>query len=300
MQNALLNTPTLAVVQQRLNQSPPTVSKRVQNAEQMDLEEFRRGIDKHMKIGVRSTEVLRLIDDAETAQAARTDEEMDRKRRYGDAQSKAQFETVKRACLGGKVTEQDARIVQTTRAELQQSVAHIQQVYGSVTDSEHSKQLTRAICDTIGVSKVAQYTETEYNQCIVDAVKGARGNQKELSEKYGLSVATIKRGITHVYKFIEREVKHPDRKKTKELARKISDDDILKILGYLRSTNVIAPVGAKPALTDAELKYVMGTFGALGNTGLDQNKSTVAASVARGLNKMGKSMEKAIVFVPNS
>ena len=166
MQSALLQTPTLAGVQQRLNQSPPTVSKQVQNAEQMDLQEFRSRMDKYMKVGVRSTDVLRLLDDAETAQAARTDEEIDKKRRYGDAQSKAHFETLKRACQGGKLTEQDARIVQTTTAEIKQSVAHIQQVYGSVTDSGHSKQLTRAICDTIGVSKVAQYTETDYNQCM--------------------------------------------------------------------------------------------------------------------------------------
>ena len=280
-------------MQAQLRRTPTTVTKRLQDEDAEGLANFRRYIDSAMQIERRDADTMRLLPDAETAQADRTAAEMTKKRRYNDAQGKAELAAVKRVYQGGKISEQDARVVQASKNSIQQSAAYITQTYGDVKDTTETKALTRAIAETIGVGKVGQYTEQEYDKCIVDAVKG-RETYDNLTRKYGPSKATIKRGITHVYELLEKGIQHPDRPTTKQAARKMDEVDIFAILTRLREENIIKKDGAQPLLTKAELKYCVAMFGALGNTGLGQNDATAVAAVREAINNMGKAMLAAI------
>ena len=140
-------------MQAQLRRTPTTVTKRLQDEDAEGLANFRRYIDSAMQIERRDADTMRLLPDAETAQADRTAAEMTKKRRYNDAQGKAELAAVKRVYQGGKISEQDARVVQASKNSIQQSAAYITQTYGDVKDTTETKALTRAIAETIGVGR---------------------------------------------------------------------------------------------------------------------------------------------------
>lgn len=272
--------------------TPDTLHKVARERERVRQEDFRRNLTKSMGLGKVTSDQMRLLPDPETAMAQRSDAEWTKKRRYGDAEAKGQVECVKRIALGGKVTQQEARLVGTSLSLLEKQAATLKES-GVSMDTADSKAFTRAAAEAADVGHVAQYTEAEYDSCIVHALKGRHTHQK-LQHMYGLSRPTIQRGVKRVKSYLREQHQGCDDDALLEIIDRASDDGLLGILRILRENGTIRPMGGVLLLTDTEISVIMATVGVARHCGIGKSANIHREKTATALNAMGQKMLKAI------
>ena len=163
---------------------------------------------------------------------------------------------------------------------------------GTVRNTAQSKALTCAAADAAKVARNGMYTDEEYNECLVHALKGHH-NQKTLCAKYGLSRPTLSHGIKRVKEHLKMEHSVDDQG-CMNLLDKFSDHDLLNILVELLLSVVIHSMGGVPLLTDIEKGTVMETVGVMGGCGIGKNEHIHRVKMADSLNIMGRKMLSAI------
>ena len=291
-----LGSPRGQAVDPSTERSPPTpstVMKAISNHELQKTEQFQRSIDKFMGVPSRTPDLVRLLPDPQFKIAQQSAAEQSKKRRYGSSEGRAQVECVKRIALGGKVTEVDARVVGVPRVLMQKQA---EQVFatGRVEDTEDSMALSRAAARAAEVGHAAVYTEEEYDSCVVDALKKDRGTQKELSLKYGPSVTSMKRGMTHVRSHIKDTNGIVSDQECDRIIDALSDEELRVVLKTLRRNGIVQKMGGKCLLTDQEITAVLATVGVMGHTCVGTIPGTHRARIARAINGYGEQMLRRI------
>ena len=272
--------------------TPVTLQKVARERERVQQEEFRRNLTKSMGLRKVTADKMRLLPDPETAMAQRSDAEWTKKRRYGDAEAKGQVECVKRIALGGKVTQQEARLVGVSLSMLEEQADKVK-ASGARMDTEDSKAFTRAAAEAAGVAHTGQYTEEEYDLCIVDALKG-RQPQTKLTEKYGVSRPTMQRGMKRVREELQEQRPGLDASALMQLIDRTSDVDLRAVLTILREKGTIRKMGGAFLLTDTEIRTLFATVGVMRHCGIGKNSDIHRESAASALNQMGEKMLLAI------
>ena len=291
-----LGSPRGQAVDPSTERSPPTpstVMKAISNHELQKTEQFQRSIDKFMGVPSRTPDLVRLLPDPQFKIAQQSAAEQSKKRRYGSSEGRAQVECVKRIALGGKVTEVDARVVGVPRVLMQKQA---EQVFatGRVEDTEDSMALSRTAARAAEVGHAAVYTEEEYDSCVVDALKKDRGTQKELSLKYGPSVTSMKRGMTHVRSHIKDTNGIVSDQECDRIIDALSDEELRVVLKTLRRNGIVQKMGGKCLLTDQEITAVLATVGVMGHTCVGTIPGTHRARIARAINEYGEQMLRRI------
>ena len=159
------------------------------------------------------------------------------------------------------MTKQDAMVVGVPASVLHKQAAPFIERSGTVRNTAKSKALTRAAADAADVARKGMYTDEEYNECLVHAVKGH--TQRTLCAKYGLSCPTLSRGIKRGKEHLKMAHAFDDQG-CMNLLDKSSDDDLLAVLVELRRSGAIRSMGGVPLPNDIEIRTLMATAGVMG------------------------------------
>ena len=259
---------------------------------------FQKEIDKLSGVAGRTAAHKRTMDDAEFAQAYDMREADPSKRLYRpNAKGKVVMTAVKHVLSGGTVNKTDGMVMRFPAEQVRAIASRIQNECPDLRDTDTTLQFSRKVALECAQPVDAMYTDWEYDSCIADRILDQRASMKQLTEKYGPSERTIRRGVNAVLssllgRRVERDSKLNDAEKQTAMvsAYQLGMDAVRGVLDELRANGVIKRPGAPSYFSAAEGSFLIGKAMTLADMATPVTGALVRAQLRQAAHTVGKQM----------